>query len=83
MNGEQIVVLLVERFPKCFFIYERRRRPLKIGVHKDILAVLDIAPAELSLALRSYCKNEGYLLNSLKGASRIDLRRQASRGRCA
>jgi ProP effector len=69
----KIISLLAERFPKCFVVYQWRRRPLKLGIHKDILAVLDIAPADLSFALRFYCGNEGYLRNSLKGAWRVDL----------
>jgi ProQ/FINO family len=38
-----ILELLAERWPSAFSIYEARRRPLKIGVHLDILAALDDA----------------------------------------
>ena len=36
-----------------------RRRPLKMGIQKDILATADraILPLELSNALRAYCSN--------------------------
>jgi ProQ/FINO family len=35
------IVRLAELYPKCFSVYEGRRRPLKIGIHKDILAAAD------------------------------------------
>jgi hypothetical protein len=38
-----VLELLAERWPSAFSIYEARRRPLKIGVHLDILAALDDA----------------------------------------
>jgi sRNA-binding protein len=36
-----VIALLAETFPRCFSVYEGRRRPLKIGIHRDILAVVD------------------------------------------
>lgn len=65
-----IIGLLAERFPKCFAVYERRRRPLKLGIHHDIT---DIDPAALTAALRSYVSADGYLCRCLVGAPRIDL----------
>src|SRR5262245_55547696 len=51
------IALLAETFPKCFSVYERRRRPLRIGIHRDIKAALGgaITPAELHKALGMYC----------------------------
>jgi ProP effector len=73
--AEACIALLCEQFPQCFRILEYRRRPLKIGIHHDILAKLGgaITPPELAHALRWYCGNGGYLRNTLKGAWRIDL----------
>ena len=67
--------LLAERWPKTFSVYEARRRPLKVKIHSDILAALDgaITPDELKRALAHYCKNPGYLRNTLTGGWRIDL----------
>src|SRR5262249_14139054 len=69
------ITLLAETFPKAFFVYQERRRPLKLGIHLDILAVLDgvITPAELHRALGFYCSNPSYLGHLRKGAWRIDL----------
>src|SRR5262249_2542147 len=67
--------LLCERFPKCFVLYEARRRPLKIGTDKDILAALDgaVTPDELSKALCLYVINKTYRARLKAGATRIDL----------
>src|SRR5262249_3720722 len=74
------IALLVEAFPKTFFMYERRRLPLKLGIHLDILAVMAgvITPEELSAALRYYVSNDGYLRACRQGAVRIDLNGQSA-----
>ena len=58
-----------------FWIYEERRRPLKLNIHLDIQAALDsaITPAELHRALGTYCSNPIYLGTLRKGAWRLDL----------
>jgi len=70
-----VIVLLAEWFPKAFFVYERRRKPLKLRIDLDLQAIVNgaITPAELYRTLRCYCGNEGYLRGTLKGAWRIDL----------
>jgi ProP effector len=69
------ISLLAERFPKCFAVFEQRRLPLKIGIHKDILTRLDgaLTPSELIAALRAYVSNGTYRRRLLEGAERIDL----------
>lgn len=66
---------LAEAFPQAFFIYEARRRPLKVGIRDDILAALDGAmdARELAIVLRFYSSNRGYLRACRAGAPRIDL----------
>jgi ProP effector len=70
-----VIELLTEMFPKAFFIYERRRRPLKLGIHLDVLAAMNgaITPVELNHALRCYTSNVGYLRACWLEAFRIDL----------
>jgi ProP effector len=70
-----VITLLAERYPKCFSVYEGRRRPLKLKIHLDIQAGLDgaITPAELHKALGIYCSNQAYLSNTRTGAWRLDL----------
>jgi sRNA-binding protein len=69
-----LIEQLAERWPKCFSVFERRRRPLKLGVHLDLLDA-GVAPAELlSLAMRLYTGNIFYLRSMVRtGAVRIDL----------
>jgi ProP effector len=69
------IALLAETFPRTFPLIESRRRPLKIGIHRDLAAALDgaVTPDELKRALRYYVGSEGYLKHSLTGAWRLDL----------
>ena len=78
-----VIALLAESFPKCFSVYQPRRRPLKLKIHLDIQAGLNgvITPAELHKALGTYCSNPVYLGHTRKGAWRLDLDGQARRGR--
>jgi hypothetical protein len=50
----ELIGILAERFPACFAVNPSYRRPLKLGIHVDILAQLSdtIAPRDLSAALR-------------------------------
>ena len=70
-----VLELLTETYPKCFALFERRRRPLKIGIHEDILVALAgaVTPEELSAALRVYVTNGVYRSRLIAGATRIDL----------
>jgi ProP effector len=67
--------LLAARFPATFFVFERRRKPIKLGIHLDLLAALGgaITPDELGHVLRFYCGNGAYLHTLVEGAARIDL----------
>ena len=77
-----VIELLAERWPKCFVVFERARRPLKIGISRDIMTALDgaVTPAELGLALSIYCGNVRYLraLHRGLGQPRIDLNGEAA-----
>jgi sRNA-binding protein len=69
------IELLCERFPRAFFMFERRRVPLKIGIHDDIVAILGDALDHnlLGPALRFYTSNFGYRRAQKEGVPRIDL----------
>src|SRR4051794_11990494 len=71
----QTLELLCREFPKCFVLYEIRRRPLKVGILNDILARLGdrIDREQLGLALRVYVVNRHYRKSQQPGAPRIDL----------
>jgi ProP effector len=70
-----IIALLCSRFPKAFFLHEDRRRPLKLGISDDVLAVLGdaIDRKELGSALRVYTGSMVYLKRQTAGTDRIDL----------
>ena len=72
---EATIRLLTERWPLAFSVFEGRRRPLKIGIHLDILAALDgtVTPDALSLALKVYVSNKVYRSRLVTGAVRIGL----------
>jgi ProP effector len=67
--------LLSETFPHCFKLFEQKRRPLQIGIHHEILAVLTgvITPEELAAALSVYVANRVYRSRLVAGAVRVGL----------
>ena len=75
IDARAVIARLAEQFPKAFSVYERRRRPLKLGIHLDIAAATAgaVTEAELSAALRVYFSNSFYLRACTAGAARIDL----------
>ena len=71
-SAHAALALLCQRWPKCFFMFQGRRLPLKIGIHKDIPDGL-IGPKILRLAFRLYVNNPGYLNAMRLGVARVDL----------
>lgn len=71
MDGvRQTLDALKEWFPAAF----GRPRPLKVGIHDDLLARAPaISPLELSRALGFYCRTARYLKVLRDGGPRIDL----------
>ena len=73
---ESVIALLAQRWPRAFAIRESQRRPLKVGIHADVLAALDgaVSAAELGSALGHYTKGAAYIRRLTRsGAERIDL----------
>ena len=62
---------LAERWPKCFAVSEKQRRPLKIGIGDEVRALL--TDAEVSAALAFYTGSTSYLKALVAGAVRIGL----------
>jgi ProP effector len=75
-----IVAMLAMRFPRTFFVFERRRLPLKLKIRDDLATALgeQVDINLLAPALRRYCNNPGYLHNSKAGAVRINLDGEAA-----
>jgi ProP effector len=80
MNTERVDVTaitmrLAELCPACICVYEKRRRPLQVGIRDQIIARVGdlIAPEELNIAMRAYVRSIGYLTAVARGDARIDL----------
>jgi ProP effector len=75
----EVVAVLAKRFPKCFSI-EAPRKPLKVGIHVDIMARLGnvIAPEQLRRGLAAYTGATAYLRGIVSGAIRRDLNGNAA-----
>ena len=69
----QTLAILAERFPKVFAL-KGRRRPLKIGIDRDLASALtDLSRASIKDALRLYAGSPGYRRVLVDGATRVDL----------
>jgi sRNA-binding protein len=75
MKPDDVIALLAERYPKTFFVFQGRRRPLKIGIGRELVVALgdSVAPGLLGRALGRYCRNIGYLGSQKAGVGRLDL----------
>lgn len=67
-----VIARLADAYPQAFAVYEKRRRPLKLGVRENLVtAGMDLQ--EIRLALSVYCRSYGYLRNMRAGATRVAL----------
>jgi ProP effector len=75
IDPRPVIALLAERFPGAFFVLEKRRRPLKLGIFDDLIERLagEICDLDLTAALGAYCANWAYLKSCREGADRLDL----------
>jgi ProP effector len=67
---------LIEKYPRTFFQNQADRRPLKIGLHRDLVADTarhGLSRDELRKALARYCSSPGYAAATVLNAPRIDL----------
>jgi len=68
------IARLAQLYPACFYAARQQRRPLKIGIRRDLAALnLGIGRRELDSALAWYVNGIGYLQSLRVGADRIGL----------
>jgi len=69
------LLLLHQKFPQTFArLNARTRRPLKVGIYRDITAAVpEIGIIEIKRALRYYCGDLRYHRACVDGADRLDL----------
>jgi ProP effector len=67
--------LLAAAWPQCFSGPVSGRRPLKVGIGKEIAAATEgaITPEELNVALQHYVGAKAYQRQLREGAQRVDL----------
>jgi hypothetical protein len=73
-ESEQIIRMLVERYPQTFFQVPQQRRPLKKDIVSDLLNDgFDVGPGPLKKAVDWYQGHFGYHYSLQAGAERVDL----------
>src|SRR5215207_9083757 len=68
---EATIRVLADRWPNCFAVSEKQRRPLKIGIGEEIAGLLTDVDVLAALAL--YTRSPGYMEALVAGAVRIGL----------
>jgi ProP effector len=68
------IELLAAIWPNCFAVSFRDRKPLKVGVGKEIAALVEgaVTQEELDAALTLYTGSKPYLRAMTEGAARVD-----------
>ena len=75
-DNENVVRMLCDNYPKCFFENPRHRRPLKKDIAMDVLkdGSLDVAPEMIHAAVDWYKSHVGYhIVSSTPRTKRIGL----------
>jgi sRNA-binding protein len=76
------IARLEQPYPACFYAARQQRRPLKIGIRRDLAALdLGISRRELDSALACYVNGICYLRSLRVGADPIGLDGAAARQR--
>jgi sRNA-binding protein len=72
---EKLIEQLALVYPKTFFVEQNARRPLAIGIHRELRsdASHGLTDAELRTALHRYCTSPGYLASMIEGTDRVGL----------
>ena len=74
IDARPSISMLCEKFPHAFFMFEQRRRPLALGIHKEVaLAMPTLTKEQISAAMRSYVANIAYCRACREGAARVNL----------
>jgi ProP effector len=67
------IAILAEAFPLAFFIFGKSRKPLAIGIDRELLPRVAVTEEDLRSALQYYTRSDGYLRACTEGASRLGL----------
>jgi hypothetical protein len=74
-QASEVIAVLADLWPAAFSVFEGRRKPLKVGIDRDIIEAANgaITTTELRLGLSYYVGNAGYLSACTEGVDRINL----------
>jgi sRNA-binding protein len=80
-RADAVIEALARLWPRCFFVFEGRRKPLAVGIHEELCRQLEpmiragrINERDIAIALRRYAANSCYLYSCAhEGAVRIGL----------
>jgi sRNA-binding protein len=67
------LLMLAERYPRCFFVYPRLRQPLKKNIEADLQKDGFASPELISASVDWYKSHISYQYNLETGAKRLDL----------
>jgi sRNA-binding protein len=71
---KRIIAILAELFPMCFTMGKwEAHRPLKVGIHADLVASGLVTPRECTIALTAYTGRLQYQRAVAAGGARFDL----------
>ena len=66
--------ILAERFPLAFAAKGSPKRPLKLGIDKDVIAACpDLTGKQINAAIADYCYGPRYWIAQIEGRPRVDL----------
>lgn len=71
--ANSVLQAMIERWPRCFYANPAKRRPFKIGIHREIMALGIWSRRAIDDAFAGYCGRPAYLRNLVEGAHRVDL----------
>jgi sRNA-binding protein len=70
----KVISILRERFPKTCGMVPYKRKPLELRIFDDIVvAIPELDPKEVDIALAAYCGTTAYLRGVVYGRLRVDL----------
>jgi ProP effector len=71
---QDVLAVLVEKYPRCFSLTDDERKPLAIGIGGTIIAQHpELKSANIGQALSWYTRSRAYLERLVEGAERVDL----------
>ena len=72
-RASAVIGALCQLWPRTFAFYERKRKPLALGIHTALLVAGTVTVKDIKRALARYTGANGYRRNIRAGAGRLNL----------